>query len=171
MYKKFSSHGTGYFSAEQISSLGENVIFETGVLLFHPENIEIGSNVYIGHNTILKAYHSNKLIVGNDTWIGQDCFFHSAGGIIIGNGVGIGPKVSVITSQHRPADKEPVLFSPLEFKAVILEDGCDIGVNATILPGVTIGKGAIVAAGAVVVSSIPPYEVWGGVPAKKISER
>lgn len=170
--KQFSSHGTGRFTIEQVSSLGDNVLFEEGVLIFHPENIEIGNNVYIGHRTILKAYHLNKLQIGNNTWIGQDCFFHSGGGIVIGNEVGIGPKVSILTSQHRPGDsKEPVLFSPLEFKTVVLEDGCDIGVNSTILPGVTIGRGAIIAAGAVVNKNVSPYEVWGGVPAKKIADR
>lgn len=170
--KQFSSHGTGAFTNEQISSLGDNVLFETGVLLFHPENIEIGNNVYVGHRTILKAYHLNKLQIGNNTWIGQDCFFHSGGGIVIGNEVGIGPKVSILTSQHRPEDsREAVLFSPLEFKPVVLEDGCDIGVNSTILPGVTIGKGSIIAAGAVVNKNVPPYEIWGGVPAKKIADR
>jgi acetyltransferase-like isoleucine patch superfamily enzyme len=170
--KRFSSHGSGELVLADLGALGENVIFETGVLVFHARNISIGDNVYIGHNTILKAYHVNTLVIGNDTWIGQDCFFHSAGGIVIGNEVGIGPKVSILTSQHRPEEKhEPVLFSKLEFLPVVLEDGCDIGVNATILPGVTIGKGAIIAAGAVVNRSVPPYEVWGGVPAKKIADR
>jgi acetyltransferase-like isoleucine patch superfamily enzyme len=170
--KQFSTHGTGDFSVDQFNSLGENVVFEKGVMVFHPQNIELGNNVYIGHNTILKAYHKNKMKIGNNTWIGQDCFFHSAGGIEIGNEVGIGPKVSILTSQHRPENSsEPILFSSLEFEPVVLEDGCDIGVNSTILPGVTIGKGSIVAAGAVVNKSIPPYEIWGGVPAKKIADR
>ena len=170
--KLFTSHGTGKFKPGQIHKLGNNVIFENAVLVFHPENIEIGHNVYIGHNTILKAYYNNKLIIGNNTWIGQDCFFHSAGGILIGNEVGIGPKVSILTSQHRPELKnESVLFSSLECKQVILEEGCDIGVNATILPGVSIGKGAIIAAGAVVTKNVPAGEVWGGVPAKTIADR
>jgi acetyltransferase-like isoleucine patch superfamily enzyme len=172
MRKKFSSHGLGTFQKEQISIIGENVILEMGVLIFHPENIEFGNNVYVGHNTILKAYYKNKLQIGDNTWIGQDCFFHSAGGIIIGNEVGIGPKVSIITSQHRPTNNnEAVLFSALEFKKVVLEDGCDIGINSTILPGVTIGRGAIIAAGAVVNKNVPAYEIWGGVPAKKIADR
>lgn len=170
--KNFSSHGSGELNREAISLLGENVIFESGVLTFHPENIEIGTNVYIGHNTILKAYYKNKLHIGNNTWIGQGCFFHSAAGITIGNGVGIGPHVCILTSQHRPQNREePVLFSQLEFAPVVLEDGCDIGVNTTILPGVTIGEGAIIAAGAVVTKDVPPYEIWGGVPAKKLTDR
>lgn len=173
MYRKqFSTHGDGIFSVDQFGSLGVNVIFEKGILIFNPQNIEIGNNVYIGHNTILKAYHYNKMRIGQDTWIGQDCFFHSAGGIDIGNEVGIGPKVSIITSQHRPNKKEiPVLLSELEFGRVIIENGSDIGVNSTILPGVTIGKGSIIAAGAVVNKDVPPFEIWGGVPAKKIGER
>lgn len=139
--KQFSSQGSGHFTKEQISLLGKNVIFEEGVLIFHPENVEIGNNVYIGHRTILKAYHQNKLQIGNNTWIGQDCFFHSGGGIVIGNEVGIGPKVSILTSQHRPGDNmEPVLFSPLEFQPVTLEDGCDIGVNSTIYLELQLGR-------------------------------
>ena len=170
--KKFTSHGEGILDIKAISQIGENVIFESGVLVFHHENLEIGDNVYIGHNSILKAYYKNKLIIGSDTWIGQCCFFHSAGGIRIGKGVGIGPKVNILTSQHRPQERnEPVLFSNVEFASVVLEDGCDIGVNSTILPGVIIGEGAIIAAGAVVNKSVPPFEVWGGVPAKKIAER
>jgi len=170
--KNFASHGDGRFEIADISRLGENVVFERGILVFHPENLEIGNNVYIGHNTILKGYYKNKMLIGSDCWIGQDCFFHSAGGISIGRGVGIGPKVSILTSQHRPETKTgPVLFSGVEFQGVVLEDGCDIGVNSTILPGVTIGEGAIIAAGAVVNKDVPAYEVWGGVPAKKIAER
>lgn len=170
--KHFNTHGSGAFEPSELGGLGENVVFERGVLVFHAGHVFIGDNVYIGHNTILKAYHLNSLVIGNHTWIGQDCFLHSAGGITIGNEVGIGPKVSILTSQHRPDERhEPVLFSKLEFKPVTLEDGCDIGVNATLLPGVTVGKGSIVAAGAVVNRSIPAYEIWGGVPARKIAER
>ena len=170
--KKYSSHGDGLFNQDDFSSIGKNVIFERDVLVFHPETINIGNNVYVGHQTILKGYYKNFMTIGNNTWIGQQCFFHSAGGIEIGNGVGIGPKVTIITSQHRPKKKEDaILFSPLEFQTVRLMDGCDIGCNSTILPGVCIGEGAIIAAGAVVNTDVPAFEVWGGVPAKKINTR
>jgi acetyltransferase-like isoleucine patch superfamily enzyme len=170
--KYFSSHGTGEFSRDQFIELGENVIFETGILVFHPDNIKIGNNVYIGHNSILKGYYKNSFLISDNVWIGQNCFLHSAGGIFIGSEVGIGPKVSIITSQHRPTKKEiPVLLSELEFGTVVIGNGSDIGVNSTILPGVTIGEGSIIAAGAVVNKDVPPFEIWGGVPAKKIGER
>jgi acetyltransferase-like isoleucine patch superfamily enzyme len=110
--------------------------------------------------------------IDDNVWIGPDCYFHSAGGIKIGKSVEIGAKVSIISSHHRSEFLDiPVLHSPLEFKAVEIEEGADIGVGAIILPGVKIGKGAIVNAGAVVGKDIPDYEIWGGVPAIKISDR
>jgi acetyltransferase-like isoleucine patch superfamily enzyme len=168
------SHGTGEFSRDSFSKCGKNVVFERGVLVFHPENIEIGENVYIGHNTILKGYYKNKMVIGDHSWIGQGCFFHSAGGIEIGRAVGIGPMVKIITSQHRPTESDidiPVLFSPTEAKKVILKDGCDIGVGSVILPGVTIGEGAIIGAGAVLTKDVPNYEIWAGVPARFMRKR
>lgn len=171
-HKKYKSHGSGEIDRSKFGKLGNNVIFETGVLVFHPENIQIAENVYIGHNTILKGYYQNKMIIGHNTWIGQNCFFHSAGGIEIGAAVGIGPLVKILTSAHQETDiNKPVLFEPLSFKKVILKDGCDIGVGTVILPGVTIGEGTIIGAGAVVTEDIPDYAVAVGSPAKVIRKR
>ena len=170
--KKYFSHGSGNFRAKDFKTLGDNVIFEEGVLVFHPQNISIGENVYIGHNTILKGYYKNEMTIGAHTWIGQCCFLHSAGGITIGKAVGIGPMVKILTSGHREAELSgPVMFNELEFKEVSIEDGCDIGVGATILPGVRIGEGSIVGAGSVVNKNVPPYCVVAGVPAKIIRKR
>lgn len=170
--KPFKSHGDGTFSLSSFKKIGENVIFERGVLIFHPENIELGNNIYVGHNTTLKGYYKNQMVIRSNTWIGQHCFFHSAGGITIGEAVGIGPKVLILTSQHSPGDVDmPVLHSPLDFRAVTLEDGCDIGVASILLPGVTIGQGAIVGAGSIVTRSVPPFEIWAGNPARFIRKR
>ena len=170
--KIHKSHGTGEFNTEDFRQLGKSVVFENGVLVFHPENIEIGDNVYIGHYTILKGYYKNSMVIGDYTWIGQQCFFHSAGGLRIGKAVGIGPKVTILTSQHQTSNRDiPVYFLPSDPAEVVLEDGCDIGAGAIILPGVRVGEGAIVGAGAVVTGDIPPFEVWAGVPAHKIRER
>jgi len=100
-YRMYGSHGSGKFKREDFKKIGDNVIFEEDVLVFYPENIEIGNNIYIGHNTILKGYYKNKMKIGDHTWIGQGCFFHSAGGIKIGKAVGIGPKVKILTYVHR----------------------------------------------------------------------
>ena len=166
------SHGDGCFNPKQLKRLGSNVVFESGVLIFHPQNVEISHNVYIGHNTILKAYHKNLLVIGEHTWIGQNCFFHSGGGIEVGQAVGIGPCVKILTSEHIADDRSvPILFTPLKFKPVVLKDGCDIGVGSVICPGVTVGEGAIIGAGSVVNKDIPNFEVWAGVPTRKIRQR
>lgn len=167
------SHGTGQFRLQDFRRIGQNVILEAGVLVFHPETIELGDNVYVGHNTILKGYYRGAFLIGDHTWIGQGCFFHSAGNITIGRAVGIGPMVKVLTSAHEgAADLDaPILCSPLRFAPVVVEDGCDIGIGAILLPGVTIGEGAVVGAGSVVTTDVPGYEVWAGVPARCLRSR
>ena len=166
------SHGTGEFSPSQLARLGTGVVFEAGVLVFHPENVEIGNDVYVGHQTILKAYHINKMAIGDGTWIGQQCFFHSAGGLTIGKNVGIGPGVRIVTSAHRlnQADR-PILKSAVDFAPVVIEDDADIGVGAIILPGVHIGRGVQVGAGAVVTRDVAEYAIVVGVPARPMGTR
>ena len=160
------SHGTGEFQREQIRCCPSSVVIEYGVLLFHPENISFGENVYIGHNTILKGYWKNEMIIGKNCWIGQMCFFHSAGGISIGDNVGIGPCVKILTSKHLDESTDiPIIENPVSFSPVIIEDDCDIGIGAIIMPGVTIGKGSQIGAGAVVTKSIEPYSIAVGIPA------
>jgi acetyltransferase-like isoleucine patch superfamily enzyme len=166
------SHGSGTPDTSKLARLGTDVIFEAGVLIFHPENIEIGDNVYVGHYTILKGYYKNKMVIGNGTWIGQQCFFHSAGGLRIGRNVGVGPAVKIITSHHEGKETSlPILHTPLVFEPVVIEDDADIGTGAIILPGVTVGKGSQVGAGAVVSADVEPYTVVGGVPARLIRRR
>ena len=172
MERQYESHGSGQFELDEFRSIGDNVVFEHGVLVFHPEAIELGNNVYIGHNTILKAYYKNFLRIGNNTWIGQNCFFHSAGGVSIGNNVGIGPHVKILTSFHKEEGRDvPILFSELEFGEVVINDDCDIGTGSIIMPGVEIGTGAQIGAGAVVTTNIPDYSVAVGVPAKVVRSR
>ncbi|MCD6499766.1 MAG: acyltransferase [Deltaproteobacteria bacterium] len=165
--KRFSTHGTGAFEPTQFAALGEGVVFEPSVLVFHPENIRIADNVYVGHSSILKGYHNHLMEIASDCWLGQFCFLHSAGGLVIEQGVGIGPRVTILTSQHQdPGKQRPMMEGPLEFGPVWIGRGCDLGASSTILPGVTIGQGAVVAAGAVVTRDVPDYAVVAGVPAK-----
>lgn len=170
--KYFKSHGSGVLKRGDFAAVGKNVIFEPGVLVFHPENIYIGDNVYVGHNTILKGYYKNKMRIGSGVWIGQQCFFHSAGGLIIGDNTGIGPGVKILTSSHQAVDfKKPVMHTPIVFAKVEIGEGSDIGTGAIVLPGVTIGRASVIGAGAVVNRSIKPYSVAVGNPARVIKSR
>jgi acetyltransferase-like isoleucine patch superfamily enzyme len=166
------SHGSGQFSTAQFARLGQGVIFEAGVLIFHAEQIEIGDHVYVGHNTILKGYYKNRMIIGSGVWIGQQCFLHSAGGLTIGENVGIGPGVRIITSSHTEEGRaKPILHSKVEFAPVMIEADADLGVGSIVLPGVTIGRGAQIGAGAVVAQNIPAYAIAVGVPARILRYR
>jgi acetyltransferase-like isoleucine patch superfamily enzyme len=166
------THGSGEFRPEQLAALGPDCVLEAGVLVFHPENVALGRNVYVGHYSILKGYYKNRLEIGDETWIGQQCFFHAAGGLIIGRSVGIGPGVKILTSQHAQAPRDQAIYSaPIELSPVVIEDGADIGVGAIILPGVTVGRGAQVGAGAVVTRDVPAYAVVAGSPARVLRER
>ena len=166
------SHGSGRFELSELKVLGEGVIFEEGVLVFHPENVEIHDRVYVGHQAILKAYYKNTMIIGSGTWVGQRCFFHSAGGLIIEEDVGIGPGVQILTSVHEdPGASWPIMEGALSLAPVKVGRGSDIGVGAIILPGVTLGKGVQVGAGAVVTKDVPDHAVVAGNPARVLRLR
>jgi acetyltransferase-like isoleucine patch superfamily enzyme len=167
------THGTGAIVPAELAACGTGVVFEPGALVFHPENVEIGSDVYVGHHAILKGYYRNKLRIGDGSWIGQQAFLHAAGGLTIGRRVGIGPGVRIITSTHSlPEDPAaPIMDGPLVLAEVVIEDGSDIGVGAVVLPGVRIGAGAQVGAGAVVRHDVPAGAVCAGVPARVLRYR
>ena len=168
----YKSHGAGVFAKADFAASGEHIIFESGVQVFHPENIFLGNNIYIGHQTILKGYYKNRMEIGDNTWIGQQCFFHSAGGVHIAKNVGIGPCVKIISSRHgEDGTGIPILRSKIIFAPVVIEEDCDIGVGATILPGVTIQRGAQIGAGAVITKDVPAYAVMAGVPARVLRYR
>ena len=167
------SQGSGEVTRDDLAACGEGVVFEHGALVFHPENIEIGADVYVGHYAILKAYYKNKLGIGDRTWIGQQVYMHAAGGITIGVRVGIGPGVKILTSAHELPDDPttPIMDGALELGPVTLCDGCDIGTGAIILPGVRVGVGAQVGAGAVVTDDVPDGAIVAGVPARVLRTR
>jgi len=166
------SHGDGSVDLARLRRCGAGVVVEEGVRIFHPETISIGDRVYIGHEAILKGYYKGGMEIGDDTWIGQRCFFHSAGGIRIGREVGIGPEVKILTSSHDfGPERQPVIRYPLLFKPVEVADGVDLGIGCMLLPGARVGEGAVIGAGSVVTKHVPPYEVWVGVPARFLRRR
>jgi acetyltransferase-like isoleucine patch superfamily enzyme len=170
--KQRRSIGTGRPVLSSLKRAGSDVVVEDGVRIFHPENVEIGDNVYIGHDVIIHGYHNGRVAIGDGSWIGPRSYLHGAGGIEIGKEVGIGPYVKVLTSEHGASGVgEPIIRGPLVFGRVLIEDGCDIGIGAIILPGVKIGKLSQIGAGAVVTKDVPELSVASGVPARVVRKR
>jgi len=105
--------------------------------------------------------------VGARTWINRSCTLDLRGGLDIGADVSISPEVMILTATH---GIDSPSFEVLN-RRVVIEDHVWIGTRATILPGVTLGRGAVVAAGAVVTRDVPPLTIVGGVPAREIGSR
>lgn len=114
-----------------------------------------------------RFFSLKKLTIGQDTIIGDGAFLDGRASLKIGNHVGIASEVMIYNSEHDINSEDfSATLAPVE-----IEDYVFIGPRAIILPGVKIGKGAIVAAGAVVTKDIPGFAIVGGVPAQVIGER
>jgi acetyltransferase-like isoleucine patch superfamily enzyme len=108
-----------------------------------------------------------NLSIGKHSVINQRCRLDNRGGIVIGDEVSISPEVHILTADH---DVYTTDFRGRE-KPVRIEDHVFIGSRATVLPGVTLGRGCAVGAGSIVTKDVPPYCVVAGNPAKQIGIR
>lgn len=141
-----------YHTPEELRSLFEELTgrpVPEGFAVFPPFSTDFGKNTHIGKNVFING----------------GCRFQDQGGIYIGDRTLIGHNVVLATLNH---PLNPELRSSLDPKPIRLEDDVWIGSSAVVLPGVTIGKGSVVAAGAVVNKDVPPMTVVGGIPAKPI---
>ena len=121
------------------------------------------STIHIGAN----FFNPSNITIGHDTIIGDHCFLDGRAPLKIGSHVGIASQVLIYNDEH---DINSLDYGN-SFGPVEIGDYVFIGPRAIILPNIKIGKGAVVAAGAVVTKDIPDFEIWGGVPAKKINDR
>jgi acetyltransferase-like isoleucine patch superfamily enzyme len=111
------------------------------------------------------------VIIESGTYIGRNCEFNIMRRITIGPGCLIASGCKFVDHDHRIQPVGiPILEKGLEAE-IFIGENVWLGSNVIVLKGITIGPGAIVGAGAVVTKSIPPNEIWAGVPAKKISQR
>lgn len=126
-------------------------------------NLHWDSTIHLGAN----FFKPSNITIGHDTIIGDHCFLDGRAPLTIGNHVGIASQVLIYNDEHNINSPE----YDNSFGPVTIGDYVFIGPRAIILPNINIGKGAVVAAGAVVTKNIPDFEIWGGVPAQKISTR
>jgi len=146
--------------------LGQGVYIGSGVGFKHLETFEIGNGVFIGAQAYIQGRFDGRCVIGDHVWIGPQSYF-DARDLVIEACVGWGPGAKVLGSTHIGVPIEvPIIQTDLEIKPVRIEAWADIGTNAVILPGVTIGKGSIVGAGAVVTEDVPPFAIVAGVPAR-----
>jgi acetyltransferase-like isoleucine patch superfamily enzyme len=139
--------------------------------LRHVETFEIGDGVVIGEQAVIHGRFDGSLVVGDKVWIGAQSFL-DARDLVIGDHVGWGPGAKVLGSMHSglPLDV-PIIATDLLILHTVIQSEADIGVNAVILPGVTVGRGAIVGAGAVVTKDVPAFSKVAGSPAQVLSHR
>ncbi len=129
----------------------------------------LGFEIGLGSLIFMDAWFDTKcnFSMGENSLISQKCHLDNRGGLTIGNNVSISAATCIITGDH---DLQKSDFSG-RTRPVNIEDYVFIGVRATILPGVTLGKGSAVAAGAVVTKNVDPFTIVAGVPAKPIGTR
>lgn len=156
----------GVIVAAAARHCGPGLKVGSGAAFKHIETFEIGEGVFIGAQANIQGRFDGSCHIGRGSWIGPQAFL-DARDLVIGEHVGWGPGAKLLGSCHvaQPLDR-PVIETDLHIKRVVIDDWADIGTNAVILPGVTIGKGAIVGAGAVVTSDVEPFSVVAGVPAR-----
>ena len=155
-----------YFHKRKFKVISYPILIYERVYIRNKKNIKFGKNLTIAHNCFISPL---ELSVGDDCWLGVNNFI--CGKVKIGNNVFLGPNVSIPGASHIIESELPISKSGSIIKGTIIEDYVWIGSNVTIIDGVKIGKGAVVAANSVVSKDVPEYAIIGGAPAKVIKFR
>lgn len=141
-------------------------------MLRFPSKIKIDESVFIKDNSILCVCNSQASIkIGERTTIGYNSIIFSSSSIEIGKDCMIAPNAYLVDSDHGMERGINMNIQHNNSLPIVIGDDVWVGANVVILKGVKIGSGAVIAAGSVLRSCVGPNEIWGGVPAKKISNR
>ena len=155
-------------------------ISENAIVQGWPEGrLELAEGASVEDGTVIALGDSRngygELVVGRNTWIGQYNNFRLGAGskIKVGANCLISQFCSLVAANHIISGRKNIIDAPLDESrlGLTIEDGVWIGAGATVLPDVVVGEGAVIGAGAVVATSVPPFEIWGGVPARRIGSR
>jgi maltose O-acetyltransferase len=126
------------------------------------KNLQVARNVTINF--------TNRVEIGNDVFIATGCWLHAGGGILLEDEVQLGPYSVLVTGDHTEIDGS-YRFGPSRMAPIRICQGTWVAAHATVTKGVTVGRGALVAANSVATYNIPPLTIAGGVPARVIHKK
>ncbi|MEQ8244421.1 acyltransferase [Fulvivirga sp.] len=157
----------------KLKSIGNEVYIDKNVeFLRYPNNITVGDNVVIKEGArICSCNEKAKISIGNHSTIGYHTFIFASNSIEIGDDCLIAPFVYIVDSNHKIETGLKINQQSNDTAPIKIGNDVWIASNVTILKGVTIDNGAVVAANSVVNSDIQEFEIYGGTPARKIGER
>jgi acetyltransferase-like isoleucine patch superfamily enzyme len=157
--------------------LGQGVYLDEGVYIHAcPPGVEIGSNTMVMHGAVLHVYNFRDLPhagikIGRDSLVGEYSVIRGQGGVTIGDRVFTSPMSQIIAVNHIFDDPgRSFVEQGITAEGIVIEDDVWLGSASVITDGVRVGRGAVVAAGAVVTKDVPAHTVVGGVPARVIKE-
>jgi acetyltransferase-like isoleucine patch superfamily enzyme len=150
----------------KFKSLGWPLHVYPRVYVRNKSGISFGRNITLAYNCFISPV---ELKVGDGCWLGVNNFI--CGRVFIGHDVHLGPSVNLPGASHNIESELPLTESGSTMEGTILEDFVWVGGNSTILDGVKVGKGAVVAAGSVVTRDVPAFAVVAGVPARVLKYR
>lgn len=136
------------------------------------KNISIGDFFRVCPDVKLFSDNNGLIMIGNHFFANYNCFISSKNSIIrIGDNCLLGPDVTILNANHTFFKNQLIRFQEEISAPITIGNDVWIGAKAIILPGVTIGDGAVIAAGSIVNKDVAPYTIVGGVPAKKLKDR
>lgn len=154
-------------------SIGKGTIFESRVVVrtLAGGSIKIGRNCSISEGAQILTW-GGDIVIGDNSTVNPCAIIYGQGGTIIGKGVRIAAHVVIVPSNHIYSDPDKYIYTQgLSKKGIIIEDDVWLGAGVKVLDGVTISRGCVVGANAVVTKNTEPFGVYVGIPAKKIKSR
>ena len=163
-----------WYLGRRFGSLGPKASIGLGAQIIGPRNLIVGSNFTCWRNCTLAACDDGVIEIGDRVRFNANVYLNACigGRIVLGNDVLVAPNVVIRSSDHVTSSLErPIAEQGHKADEIIIEDDVWLGSNVTVVGGVRIGTGAVVAAGAVVTRNVEPYTIVGGVPAQFIKKR
>jgi len=160
----------------KLKSLGAGSKIDQGVIIINPEKVLIGEHTWIDKNVIILG--GEGVEIGRRVHIAHNCLVQGGGFVKVGNYVGIAAGSIIFSATDTVHDRKRIgPMIPLEYrnsvmkKPVIIEKDAFIGTRCVVFPGVTVGEGAVIGAGSLVLEDIPAWKIAVGSPAKPIKDR